>query len=550
MAITNEVASSGPKAWVTLPFPQSIKMPASPEFNSRETEGVSLTGGRYWFCVFTEDATTLWRTDAKAQPDGTQEGEGVSLCQTTEAVSYVANSAAFPPMDLACVSVAGQFSVYGSVTNMDMSPYRSTFGDCTMFRNCGACSKAGSNDAFEKTHQPCDWVRSTDGDEKCMARSDAYSQGLTQVTCSKSWALGNYMDLDTWSCAEATNQYLEYGNLMPPSSSDRTTPATLELCAEACYFANMHWVGWTGSYANGMDANLQQNAAVNGRPDAIDSNQPPFFCEGFDFEDQSKCNLFKTPAVLQPSGGAAGTCYVNKDNPNPCNLGSSNTFKWIKSTDGKFYFVPSTDGLMEYVQVGPNGPPSCGTGTNVFASNNWMTGADTTGKFMPNPALTCDASSDKACQRCLAHSLSRSMVIGTLDASSSTATNPQCKLMTAFRKASECTDGTASISCPAGDRIRILTAFYGRQKGSDSCAFAPASSSTLVVPDDDDMPDCWTDIADQVQTTCESTSDCSVYVGREFASDKDACTDIFSYADIRYSCESGDASSLSAGDER
>jgi len=542
VAITNEVASSGPKAWVTLPFPQSIKMPASPEFNSRKTEGVSLTGGRYWFCVFTEDATTLWHTEAEAQPDGTKEGEGVSLCQTTDSVSYVANSAAFPPMDLACVSVAGQFSVYGSVMNMDMSPYRTTFGDCTMFRNCGSCSKAGSNDAFVKTHQPCDWVRDSGGDEKCMARSDAFAQGLTQVTCSKSWALGNYMDLDTWSCPEATNQYLEYGNLMPPTSADRTTPATLELCAEACYFANMHWVGWTGSYANGMDANLQQNAAVNGRPDAIDNNQPPFFCEGFDFEDQSKCNLFKEPAVLQPSGGAAGTCYINKDNPNPCNLGS--TFKWIKSTDGKFYFVPSDDGLMEYVEVGPNGPPSCGTGTNVFASGNWMTGADSAGKFMPDPGLTCDASSDEACQRCLAHSLSRSMVIGTLDASSNTATNPQCKLMTAFRKASECTDSTASLTCPAGDRIRILTAFYGRQKGSDSCAFAPASSSTLVVPDDDNMPDCWTDIADQVQTTCTSTSDCSVYVGREFASDKDACTDIYSYADIRYSCESGEQSEL------
>merc|ERR1712166_1529701 len=83
---------------------------------------------------------------------------------------------------------------------------------------------------------------------------------------------------------------------------------------------------------------VQQYPAVNGKPDIIDSNVSPFFCEAFDFEDGSKCNLFQNPAVLRSSGGEAGTCYVNKDNPNPCNFGS--TFKWIKNTDGRFYFVP------------------------------------------------------------------------------------------------------------------------------------------------------------------------------------------------------------------
>jgi len=543
VAITKEVAASGPKAWVTLPFPQSMKMPKSAEFSNRGTEGVALTGGRYWFCVFTKDATTLWRTDAEAQPDGTAEGEGVGLCQTTDSSPYVPNSASFPPIELACVPANGQFSVYGSVTNMDMSPYRTTFGDCSMFRSCGACSKAGSNDEWSKTHEPCDWVRGNgeEAEEKCMPRSLSFAAGMTQVTCSKPWALGNYMDLDTWSCPENDNEYLPYANLMPPTSSQRQIPATLELCSESCYFANMHWIGWTGSYRNGMDPNVQQYPAVNGKPDIIDSNVSPFFCEAFDFEDGSKCNLFQKPAVLRASGGEAGTCYVNKDNPNPCNFGS--TFKWIKNTDGRFYFVPATDGLMEYIEVGPNGPPSCGTGSNVFASSNWMQGADASGMFMPDPALTCDG---PVCQRCLAHSLSRSMVIGTLDASSNSASNPQCKLMTAFKKASECTGDTALLECPAGDRIRILSAFYGRQKGSSTCAVSP--SVDLVIPEDADMPDCWNDVAQQVQSTCDSSSACSVFADQQFSSNSE-CTDIFSYVDIRFSCESAAASGLAASDE-
>merc|ERR1712195_335341 len=100
-----------------------------------------------------------------------------------------------------------------------MSPYRTTFGDCSMFRSCGTCSKAGSNDEWTKTHEPCDWVRDNDGNEKCMARSIAFAAGMTQVTCTKSWALANYMDLATWSCPAVFNEFIKYQNLMPPQAS-------------------------------------------------------------------------------------------------------------------------------------------------------------------------------------------------------------------------------------------------------------------------------------------------------------------------------------------
>jgi hypothetical protein len=537
VAITKEHSASGPKAWVQLNFPQDDS--EQMVFKSEDHEGVSLTGGRYWICVFAQDSTTLWHTDTEVQPDGTPEGQTMSLCQTTESVQYDANTRAFPPLELPCVQKAGQISIYATVVPKNKDTYRNVLTACSSLKDCGSCSRAHSSNE-EHFNEPCDWV-SSGGAETCMRRSIAYQSGATQVTsCLPQWAIHSYLDLgNSWSCPSESATVVDYLTVMPASDANAQVPPSRELCAEACYFSNMHWVGWTGSYAAGFDPNTADFPSVNGRPDAISSDNSAFYCEGFNFVEGDSCGLLKDIHVA-PGGGGAGNCFINKDNPNPCKFGSDNGMKWLKTRNGGFYFV-SNDGFLTGIDM-KKGVPTCGSDTNVFASPGWLTGKDGD-TYMPDPSLTCDASTDTACEQCLWHALARSMVPNTLSASDDSSSDAKCQLMTSNKNTVACTERTAQVECPSGTKIEITEAHYGGQAGSSSCTIVPEELQERFIPYHSTTGPCWNDVTAMVQTECTDSHLCEIDASSTLAAGE-SCANVYSYADISWNCVKIDQSDL------
>lgn len=268
----------------------------------------------------------------------------------------------------------------------------------------------------------------------------------------------------------------------------------------------------------------------SGRVDQIPQTVSAFQCGGYNWKQDSECQMFpaSSPTVVDPSGTTSeASCFMAKDNPNPCQFGP-NTYQWVRSKEGDYYYIPNEDGLMEYVEVGANGPASCGTSNNVFSSSNWP--GQQGGSYMPDPQLTCD---DDDCHVCVEHMLARSMVIGTLHADSNGGEN--CKILTASVGSTSCDGEETRLSCPSGELVKIVEAHYGRQPGSKDCLIPthPADADK-VVPVDNQF-NCWEDITAILETDCGSNSECVVTPSAGYTPDEN-CKTIYSYIEVEYTC--------------
>jgi len=327
------------------------------------------------------------------------------------------------------------------------------------------------------------------------------------------------------------------------------------VCAEACYFANMDWAGWTGVYGLGMLPGDKFPASISTghkyplepSPYPLAPTQvKPFFCEGFKYIADASCTFLSSKSFhsLAKSGGSA-ECYISKDNPNPCALGSSDDRKWVKSGDGKYYFVVDKEGLLEYVEVGPNGPAKCGTSkrNGVFQTTHWI-GKSKGGAPMPDPRETC---SDDTCAQCLDHMLGRSMARGMLRYDTQGSRNGNCKLVTASRVKTACDGEKIRLSCPAGEKVLVEAAKYGRQEDSNRCAFATGAFASKIVPTNANKQlykGCWEDVTGNVELRCQGKSDCEVRPSKSFANG--VCKDVYSYLKVEFSCTTLHAKSTRA----
>merc|ERR1719487_2599723 len=286
-------------------------------------------------------------------------------------MEFQSNSNAFPKVFLDNTkkfNMGGSFSIYVSYKKNEVvynQVYRDAqISECSAAKDCSECNRRSD----VKSGRPCTWLSPKAGvtdAAHCVDRKAAYDKAFTLRQLVKKYASSA---LATWK----------------PQATD---------CAEACYFANMQWAGWSGIYDLGMAPGKIKMASISsGHKYAMNDDVTPFYCEGFNYVDNTKCTFLRANKIRDISTQAgqtqADTCFINNDNPNPCALGSSDAKKWAMSVDGKYYFVTNSLGMLEYVEVGPNGPSKCGTSKTVFTTQAWK-GWDASGRFMPNPAHTC-----------------------------------------------------------------------------------------------------------------------------------------------------------------
>merc|ERR1719359_1591884 len=298
----------------------------------------------------------------------------------------------------------------------------------------------------------------------------------------------------------------------------------------------MQWAGWAGIYDLGMQPGKRNMASISsGHKYALNNDKAPFFCEGFNYVDNTKCTFLRSSKIrdISPQAGqtASGTCFISSDNPNPCALGASDGKKWALSVDGKYYFVTNSLGMMEYVEVGPSGPSKCGTSKTVFATQTWS-GRDNSGKHMPDPATTC---SDATCRRCVDHMLGRSMAQGMLPFDNM-STNGNCKLVTAARVAKSCDGEKLRLGCPSGEHVIVTDAKYGRQPASNTCAQSPDEKKLVPTADNEDSyKTCWADVTSTIEEACAGRPSCAVTPGENYAN-LALCKKVFSYLQVEYTC--------------
>jgi len=547
VAITRERTVSGNnRQWAELRFPMGIGAGrrTAPLFSMKNKGGaVDIVGGRYWLCVFTKGQTYLHKINKDgAHMDGTPNDKTVKMRRVR--MSYSANTNAFPPVFMKSStkhSAGGSFSIYANIKSLKLPVYRdATHGECSDATSCDECTRRGD----QGTGLPCDWANG-----KCMTRRALEDAGVTSAnSCSKSnpWASELYMQLgSTWKCKtkkkpRTLSQLLKRWTRKKPAWKPSST-----VCAEACYFANMDWAGWTGVYGLGMLPSDKYPASIStGHKYPLEPTPyplspafvAPFFCEGFNYVADTSCTFLSSNTLdsISKTGGSE-QCYISKDNPNPCALGASDDRKWVKSGDGKFYFVVDNQGLLEYVEVGPHGPAKCGTSKKmgVFQTPAWI-GKSASGVPMPNPAETC---SDATCARCLDHMLGRSMARGMLRYDAHSQASGNCKLVTASRVKTTCDGEDMRMTCANGEKIIVEVAKYGRQEDSNRCAFATGPLASKIVPTNANKQlykQCWEDVTSNVELHCQGKSDCKVRPSKQFASG--VCRKLYSYLKVEYSC--------------
>merc|ERR1719231_1706994 len=203
--------------------------------------------------------------------------------------------------------------------------------------------------------------------------------------------------------------------------------------------------------------------------------------------------------------GGGARCFITLDNPNPCALGASNKKKWAKSSKGHWYFVTNEFGMMEYVEVGPNGPSKCGTSKTVFATASWKGKSGNT--FKPDPRTSC---TDETCERCVDHMLGKSMVRGMLPHDNLSGKAANCKLVT--------------------------DAQYGRQTGATICQSSP--DKRKIVPSEASMDaykQCWADVTSSIEGACAGKHNCKVTPTSEYSANE-FCKQLFAYLRVEYTC--------------
>jgi hypothetical protein len=353
--------------------------------------------------------------------------------------------------------------------------------------------------------------------------------------------------MGAWDCVYDEDNAVNFGDLIKDFNAG-SYDATKADCAQACYFANIKWAGWIGSYDFGMIPNVDEYAESQGqsRPEPIDRD--PFYCEAFNFLEDESCHLLSTESFqhVTKENSVLGECFVSRDNPNPCAFGDEeSSYQWALSSDGYYYFIANDDGLMEYIEVGESGPATCGTSENVFASVNWPTGMDAAGVYMPYPDDTCDGSADDTaspCKKCIDHMLQRNMVVGMLSAGAVSKDSAKCQLMTTYKTGHACTDDDIALECPAGDFIVITSAHYGRRPGSELCKNPVANTALKAVDEETEGTyDCWNDVLSQIGADCIDNSECTITATTDMAlesPDSGGCQELYSYLDVQYHCSS------------
>jgi len=470
-------------------------------------------------------------------------------------LSYNSNANHFPAVfgpNAQEYSQGGTFSIYANIKPTDVSVYRdSSSGSCSDETTCESCTKMGD----QVTGEACDF-----GDGKCGGRSTflSASEPVDACTSTSSWASDLYLMLGNgWDCVTSTDgttlrQLLSHWTTEP--SHLKWRPLETQ-CAEACYFANMQWAGWTGIYSLTMNADSTYPSSISTGhtyPLEIPSMYPlaiitvqPFFCEGFKFVEDSSCTFLETTKFtsLSKSGSSGAQCFIGLDNPNPCGLGTNDDRKWAQSSSGHYYFVTDQFGMLEYVQVGDDGPATCGQHKNVFADADWTTGKDEADAYMPNPALTCN---DDTCKRCVDHMLTRSMVRGMLSSASDSEHLAACKMVSASTIKKQCDGETVRMDCPNGESVSIEAAFYGRQMDSKLCSNKGALSEKVVPTDETakNYESCWLNVKSNVEAECDGKSSCSIAPSKDLAEGEE-CKELFSYMQVEYTC-SGQVSFRSA----
>jgi len=422
----------------------------------------------------------------------------------------------------------GSFSIYASVTQKAKAYRKAASGLCGSIKSCSACEGVSDSESGE----PCDWV----GEGECMARSKAESAGLkskSQECGLEDYALPSYMRLgDDWSCTSHNPISLKW-LLRSHMRNNKGWTASSQQCAEACYFANMRWAGWSGIFELGMDYSKSTTASISTGHKYIIKKTHAFYCAGFNHAEQS-CSLLKADRVKVTNKGKSGdaACYVNRDNPNPCALGTNNN-KWAQSTDKYWYYITSATGLMEYVEVGPKGPSKCGGTKPVFGKVG--------GVYMPPKADTC---SGPTCEACVDHMRARQLVLGMLPYSKK-STGGSCDIVSSQKVVNVCTGDELALSCANSEVLTVEMAYYGRKPGDALCMRAPEGSS-LIVPkaqEQDKYEDCYRDVKADVAASCDGKIGCKLAPRASLAGSSSLCKSIFSYLKVEYSC-SGKSSSL------
>lgn len=539
VAVTTEHSvTTKKKIWVELRFPLGSRGRSAPMFSTGNAHGmVDISGGRYWLCVFSSDRITLHKLGQPLRMDGTPNNKAVTMRKVDKTNGdgrYEKNSVAYPALLLADTvqsSSGGTFSIYASTGPQTNNVYRDAkVSTCGSAKTCEDCLKI----AGIKTGRPCDWVREK-GKPRCYNRKKAQDRGLKRInSCKSKWASGLYMRLGgNWGCSTKGKE-ITLKSILDQWPKSKTYRPTENACAEACYFANMRWAGWTGVYDLGMGFSMQTAASIStGHKYPIKKEHKPFYCEGFTKKGREKCSFLRSghvTAVARGLGGGA-RCFITLDNPNPCALGASNKKKWAKSSKGHWYFVTNEFGMMEYVEVGPNGPSKCGTSKTVFATASWKGKSGNT--FKPDPQTSC---TDETCERCVDHMLGKSMVRGMLPHDNLSGKAANCKLVTAARVVTKCDQEPLKMSCPSGERVVITDAKYGRQTGATICQSSP--DKRKIVPSEASMDaykQCWADVTSSIEGACAGKHNCKVTPTSEYSANV-FCKDLFGYLRVEYTC--------------
>jgi len=457
--------------------------------------------------------------------------------------SYGTNNAAFPPVLMTTtVEVGGEFSIYASVVKTDEPKvYREDEdGECSSATECKVCEGM----ADQKTGIACVWAQRNKKAPVCISAKKSLEEGYKRSQCTAPYAAALYLGLGgSWSCSlkDERNAVTLKKLLKKWSDGKPDWVPSIKDCSEACYFSNTEWAGWTGVYALGMFPGIHTPSSLaSGRKyPLVEGGQGKggaFYCEGFKMRDE-KCVLFTVDSLkeVKSSSSVQEKCFINKDNPNPCALGSSDKTKWVVSASGAYYFVVNNEGVLEYIENGEEGPSKCGTSNNVFKSGGWpgyrVQKGSSARTYMPNPANTC---SDDTCKTCVAHMLTKSMVRGMLPHNGKAA--GQCALVTASKVVTKCDGQQIRLSCASGEELLIGQSFYGRQIGAQKCEVSTIQDKTVPTSSNEDYyKNCWEEVTPTVAQKCSGKKMCTVNPSQAFV-ENDTCKNLFSYMQVEYSC--------------